>query len=291
MGLKWNEMSDEKVALMVERHDAGESYSNLGREFGIDRRAVARAIRQFEEKRSGLAGIRRDAVVSAFQQHLDDMRKAARILLELTMSPSIRDSFLPVEPNIDVELVARVSSEFRTLYPGVFSSMPWTEEARMEKAQINLKERVDWRLAQRRGKAAIEGLRGHVPAFEDQLQKWTEIATGYKERWTELKEQALTVGVPINLIEDSVRLALEELSHWQRDEGLPWDRKSGTAIDTPEYFKSVLLERPATREPLNRFEVKLKEIETVYGKLEEMLGYPQLEKALVTGHCQFCPVP
>ena len=291
MRKRWYEIPEETVALMAERCDQGDSFSKIGRDLGIDRRAVAKAVQQFKDRQSGRAAIRPGVLAQLFRGHLDDMEKAATVFLELTASPSLRGSLLPNEPNIKARLAARVPVEFarRGGEPTIYPRPPHMTPA--EKAEFELRQRVHLRLAQRKWEAAIEGLKEHIPFLQGKIEEWGEAAVSYKESWGQLKEQAVSVGMPPDLVEPSVELALKEISALDEEESLPRFRGERTATNDPGYFANILLQRPATRRSLQIFWQNRKQLNIICGELEEMLSPPQLEKALVTAHCRYCPVP
>lgn len=278
MSQRWYEIPEEKVALMAERCDQGDSFSKIGRDLGIDRRAVAKAVQQFKDRQSGRAVIRPGVLAQLFREHLDDMKRIARVLLELTASPSLTDSLLPSKPDIKKALAERLPLEF-------FSPLYRKD------AELDLTGRVALRLAQRRGEAAIEGLKEHMPTLEDKIKEWQQSAMGYEKSWDQLEQQAISIGIPSDLIEPSIKLALERVPALGEEESLPRFREQGVVINGPEHFANILLQRPAARRPLQVFWQNLNELEAVCNGLEEMLSPPQLEKSLVIGHCQYCPVP
>lgn len=280
---RWYEISEELEASIIERHERGESFSKIGREVGLDRRVVAKVIRRFEERKFNPVIIRRNEIAQLFHTHLDNMKSAAFALLELIASPKLRGSLLPSEPDIMPALTSRLALEFRTQY----IRLPNMTEA--EEAELELRERIQLRLATRRAEAAITSLQEHILGLRDEIGKWQEMAVKYKENWECLKKQAMGNDVPAELIEPSVKLALQATG--VEEENLPYLGKQEAPTDRLESYKTILLQRPATRLPLEAFSENLTRLNAIWKKLEEMVSSPQLEKALLNGHCRYCPVP
>ena len=283
--MRYSEVSEEKRALIIERHKREDGFSKIGRDLGIDRRIVARIVREDEERQSGQVAVRRTELARVFHEHQDAMREVGRTILELAASPLLRGNLLPMETEIEPALIHRPEDESRQLY----ARLPGMSEA--EESQIQLKEAVERRLTSRRRKAAIQGLKEHIPALEVGIRKWEEAAAEYKEAWDQLRQRAISEGIPSEQIELSVRRALQQIPETDREDWLPSFREPVATNDKIEEFTRVLLQKPANRRLLKMFSQRLKELDAAYEKLEETLGTPQLDNALVRGHCQYCPVP
>lgn len=283
--MRYSEVPEEKRALIIERYKREDGFSKIGRDLGIDRRIVARIVREDEERQSGQVAVRRTELARVFHEHQDAMKEVSRTILELAASPPIRGNLLPVEPKIEPVLIRRLEDEPRQVY----ARLPGMSEA--EEAQIELKEAVEQRLALRRQKAAIQGLKEHIPVLENGIRKWEEAATEYKEAWDQLKQRAISDGVPPEQTELSVRRALQQMPEPDREDWLPSFREPAITNDKVGEFANILLHKPANRRLLKMFFQKLNQLDAAYENLEETLGTPQLDNALVRGHCQYCPVP
>lgn len=283
MSQRWYEIPDETVALMAEKSDQGQSFSKIGEELSIDRRVVAKAVRHFNDKRSGRATIRSDALIEVWREHLDDMKKAAVVIVELTASPSLRDSLLPSEPDVESRLMAQRPTEFVPQYnvATMGKSLPTESE---------FKSRVELRLAQRRYEAAIRGLKEHIPVLEDKVKEWQQSAMTYKESWDQLRQKAISIDIPDDQIEPSVKLALKRPPAWGEEEDLSYLRRAATITNGPDNLATILLRRPATKRPMQVFWQARNALEAICKELEVMLSPPQLMKDLVTNRCQYCPV-
>lgn len=283
--MRYSEVSEEKRALIIERHKREDGFSKIGRDLGIDRRIVARIVREDEERQTGQVAVRRTELARVFHEHQDAMKEVARTILELAASPLVRGSLLPVETKIESALAHRPEEESRQLY----ARLPGMSEA--EESQIELKEAVARRLALRRWKAAIQGLKEHIPVLENVIRKWEEAAAEYKEAWDQLKQRVTSDGVSPEQIEPSVNRALQQMPETDREDWLPTFRQPAATNDRAGEFANILLQKPANRRLLKMFSQKLNKLDTAYEKLEETLGTPQLDNALVKGHCEYCPVP
>lgn len=288
--MRWDQIPEEKKALIIERRKRGESFSKIGRDLGIDRRVVAKIFREDEERQSGQAVIRPGALTELFHEHREGMETVATALLQLTASPLLRGSLLPREPNIKQALYPLnpklpALAKFLKTWP---LTVMGKEEA--EKTDLELWQAVEWRLARRRLNAAFEGLLEHISGLKEQIAKWEEVAAGYNEIWKQLEKQATSNGVPPDLVEASVKRAVEGLATFTGEEILLRPKRTKPAAGVDQ-FADILLQRPDSRRLLQVFSQKLGEINAVYQELEEMLGPPQLDNALVVGHCRYCPVP
>lgn len=285
MTQRWYEIPEETVALMAERSAQGDSFSKIGEELGIDRRVVAKAVRQFNDTRAGRANIRSDALAEVWREHLNDMETAAVVFVRLTASPSLRGSLLPADRDIESALPGELTEELSG-EKAILWGMEETEEGR----KTDLENRVERRLAERRARAAFDGLKEHIPALEDKIKEWQQSAATYKETWDQLRGQAIGIGISDEQIEPSVKLALKRLPAWGEEEDLSYLKGVAATTNDPEHFANILLQRPATKRPMQLFWQSHNDLEAVCRQLEEMLSRPQLKKALVTSRCQYCPV-
>lgn len=286
--MRWYEISDDQAALMAERRRQGDSWVEVGKEFGLERRAVAKVVKQFEEKQSQRAVIRREVLAQSFKDHLSDMEKAAKVLLNLTAAPSVRDTLVPSSLEIEPSLVARLRGGL--LYSGGIAlgpsnghpperylRVPGMTEA--DKAQLELEERIEARMADHRARATVEALNQHVTNLWRQVAKWEQVAKEYDQSWKELVRQAAKVGIRPESVESVVKIALG----WSPDSD-EW-KKEERAHSAPDIAKRLL------RTPgLFLFRESLAELESMSNKLEEMLSPANLRKTLVTGTCRYCPI-
>lgn len=282
--MRWDQLPEEKKGLIIERRNRGETFSKIGRDLGIERRVVAKVFREDEKIQSGRAVIRPGALTQLFHEHLEAMEIVATALLQLTASPLLRGSLLPGESDIKEALhplnpKLPVLAKFLKSWP-----LPEMGKGEAEEADLELWKAVERRLARRRLKAACEGLMEHIPGLEYQIAKWKEVATGYKEAWEQLEEQATSKGIPPDQVEASIKQAVEQLPAFPGEETLPRPKRARGGL------ADILLQRPDSRRLLQVFSQKLGELNAAYEQLEEMLGPPRLDIALVKGHCQYCPV-
>lgn len=286
MSLRWYEVPEEMATVMAERRRQGNSFSKIGRDYKIDRRVVARVVQSVEEKQSDRLLIRRDMLSRLFKSHLDDMEQAAAILLLLTAAPSLTGRLLPSYIEIEPGLVATLRSKFVPVEPGLPVAMNVAD-----KTWAEVKERVQEHIANRRAMATVEGLRQHITGLWLQVKKWEEVANECHQSWNELMKQATGVGIQVDSVELSVNAAFELMSTGnQYTEEAELLRPFKQRLDSPSDVAERLLYSPATRHDLSILRSRLDELEDIYSELEAMLISPQLQKSLITGHCQYCPV-
>lgn len=288
--MRWDQISEEKKALIIERRNRGESFSKIGRDLGIDRRVVAKFSREDEKRRKEQAVIRPGVLTELFHEHREAMETVATALLQLTASPLLRGSLLPGEPDIKQALYPLnpklpALARFLKTWP-----LPVMGKGEAKEADLELWRAVEQRLARSRLNAAFEGLLEHISGLWEQIAKWKEIAGSYKEAWEQLEKQAISNGVPPDLVEASVKRAIEELATFAEEERIlrPKRTKPAAGVDR---FADILLLRPDSRRLLQVFSQKLDELNAAYEGLEEMLSPPGLDHALVAGYCKHCPVP
>ncbi len=297
MGNRWYEIPEKKRAEIIERHKRGDSFSKIAEALKIDglkidRRQVARIVREGETMESGRLIIRHDELVQLFRTHLADMKKAAEILLDGTVGSVASNSLLPLTGKISDalnKLTYYFKADRRISYlrsrgmdPEAYSGTAMTTD---------LSDAVELRLARRRANAAFEGLKAHVEEYQQSLQGWKGALNAYRNGWGELSKQASTVGIASSSVEQTVRTALEHLPEADEEESLPRYRGGVERDIQPEKHYHKLLHQPDAKRALIVFRQSRKDLEQAYNNLEAILSSPKLDNALVIGHCQYCPVP
>jgi len=286
MNLRWYEVPEEMATVMAERRRQGDSFSKIGRDYKIDRRVVARIVQSVEEKQSDRLLIRRDMLSRLFKSHLDDMEQAAAILLLLTAAPSLTGRLLPSYVEIEPGLVATLQSKFVPVEPGLPVAMNAAD-----KTWAEVKERVQEHIANRKAMATVEGLRQHITDLWLQVKKWEEAANECHQGWNTLMKQATVIGIQVDSMEPSVNVAFELMSTGnQYTEEAELMQPFKQRLDGPSDVAERLLYSPPTRRDLSILRSRLDKLEGIYSELEAMLISPQLQKSLITGHCQYCPV-
>jgi DNA-binding MarR family transcriptional regulator len=282
------QVDDITAALMAERHASGDSFSKIARDFKIERRAVARIVRQFEQRKFGVATIRRDSLAQLFVEHVDDMKRVARVVLELTAPPSIRGTFTIIT-DIERQVVERLTTELSPTQTRFLKPPPFSNPE--EEADVELHRRVLLRLGLRRAKVSLESLKTHVPVLKEKIDRWQNTAAAYQKSWYEVERQAVRAGVAADLVDSFIRKVLDVKRDWATQESLPAVlRRLNIDTQTAQLLKGFL-ENPASREAFETFYELLNRLESIYDELEEIASFPRLDKALLSTHCQYCPVP
>lgn len=290
--MRWYEIPEDKKAEMIERHKRGDSFSKIGKDMIIDRRVVARIVREGETMESRRLVIRHEELVHLFRTHLADMKKAAEILLDVAAGPLVRKGLLPPVGKTSGAL-DRLASHFkedrrisylrsRGTDPEAYSGIAITTD---------LSDAVELRMAKRRAKAAFEGLRAHVEEYQQALGNWKQTAGTYRKNWENLKEQGTMGGIPEDSFEQIVAVALEHLPEADEEDSLPRYRGGVERDVQTEQHYHKLLHQPDAKRALKVFRQSRKDLEEAYSHLEAILSSPKLDNALVIGHCQYCPVP
>ncbi|MDP2950210.1 MAG: hypothetical protein Q8P22_11810 [Chloroflexota bacterium] len=282
--MRWYEVPPDTMARIIERRKRGDSYVSIGRDEKLDRRAVARIVREHGEHQSVAAAARSAELLGLFRIHVEEMRKAAEALLELAASPSVRRRLLPVDARIETLLHAKLSAQFRA-QPVLVPYPEGSPEDKAQESELELRQAVAERQATRRARAVVEGLRSHVPDLAARVKGWNQAAASYSNAWQQLVEYARSKDVPSAYLEAAAKHAIGwTTGDWWVDMHDQIEEKAKVCV-------RVLLQEPGWKQRARGLGQWLVEFDGAYEKLEELLTPPRLDKMLITEHCQFCPVP
>jgi len=269
---------ERMIVQWVEKRHRGNSWSEIAREFGVDRRTVRDNVEEYEKRQSGTDTIRPNILTDIFQQHREEMHKAAEILLFIIYksSPMYSLSFTGID-NIEQELIKRMIehiSPYRLMPPG-------EPEPGEEEFEQHLKEV--------RANKAINGLKQHIPSIQAKINRWQQLSQEYQNIWNKLKAamKEEKIQVPDDWLSDSVREALELLPSWDDNKQYGHFPKKATS---PEHYSPTLLNRSKTRLCLQNLRKLLQDMDKLYRELESQLTFPQLDTSLALGHCDYCSI-
>lgn len=294
MGRRKYEVNDETAYRWSERYRRGDSFRKIALDEKVERRLVARVVRNLDRQKhlEEGAATRREIRAGFLKKHLQDLQMAAKSLLEITAPPSLQGSMCVNYSEPDSELVQRMRIE---LYLQTMADTADTAEVgliftRDEASQAEQRLRLQLRLhmAERETKAIIADLKEHLPQLPGLLKQWHQVATEYAETWRTLAKQAHDMGTVRELFESGLRAGLESMSKFKEEENLPpLPRKLETASNVGQW----LFQNYATRECLELFPERLENLEAIYAQLEEMLSPFELRKTLLGRQCKHCPLP
>lgn len=296
MGRRKFEVSDETAYRWCERHRQGDSFRKIALEEGIDRRFIAKVVKEFDRRKyleEGTA-VRREIRADFMREHLEKLEMATRDLLQIVASLSLRRlcelpkdvSISFAKPNIKSELANYIANRLY-LQTTEAESIEFTSDL-VEEAMTSSAD-VTRRLLEREAKAIVEDLKAHLPHVWKQVEKWEKIATGYLANWKELDKHVKNKGIPPDLFESGVREGLNFLTKSQTEvESLP---QFPTKLETPEDIGLWIYRDATTRKSLEGCRNSYNRLKGAYFQLEGMLIPSELQQALLKEKCPHCPLP
>lgn len=284
MGRRKYEVNDETAYRWCERYRRGDSFRKIALDEKVERRHVARVVRDFNRLNHLGEGIaaRRQTRANFLQEHLEDLKMVATILLELTATPSVKGQLGSCGSNIEPDLVDAVAEGIS------WRIKPTTDRSMAEVAFWGRWEQHIKSMVKRLAKDLISDLEEHLPGLSKKVKVWGQAAVGYKATWEELSRQAESKGITPELFESGLREGLASMPSFQKEDNLP------PVPVNPESAAEMalwLFKNPETRELLEPFDNNLKALERAYGELLNMLNPFQLRKALLERECKDCPLP
>jgi len=280
MNVSWKKIPgnerERMIVQWVEKRHHGDSWSKIAREFGVDRRTVRDNVKEYEKRQSGTNNVRPNILADIFQQHREEMHKAAEILLFIIYKSSPIYSLSPIGvDNVEQELISRMMeriSPYRLMPPGEPEPGEKELEQHLKEVRVN---------------KAINGLKQHIPSIQAKIDRWQQLSQEYQSIWNRLKAAMKKIQVPDDWLSDSVKIALELLPSW--DDNKQYGRLPKEA-SSPEYYSQILLNRSEAKMHLQNLHKLLQDMDKLYMELENQLTFPQLDTSLALGHCDYCSI-
>lgn len=277
MGRRKYEANDETAYRWCERYRRGDSFRKIGLDEGVDRRLVARVVRDFNRLNHLEEGVatRRQVRADLLREHLQALEIVAWFLPQLTVAPSILRKYCTYSPDIEEELRKMVKDKMPSQKPPFLSLAPLNPD-QYEHAQ------------EKEAKIIVGDLKEHLPNQWKQVEQWQSAATQYGEKLEQLAKQADDKGIDASLFESGLRECLDSISKFQEEDNLP------PILVKPKSAAEValwLFKNSGTRELLKPFHDNLEALEKEYTKLEDMLNPSDVRKALLERECRHCPLP
>lgn len=271
------EVNDEMACRWVERHRRGDSFRKIGLDEGVERRVVARVVKDFKAEQyiNERAATLRDVRAEFIREHLKTLQIAGGFLLELTVAPSILRNYCAYPSDIALKLRQMIEDKMPSQRPPFLSATPLNpnqyKHAREKEAKI-----------------IVSDLQEHLPEQWEQVEQWQNMARRYTENLEQLKKQAEDKDIELPLFEAGLRECLDSMAKFLREDNLPPIPKN---LESAADIALWLFKNATTRELLKPFHDNLQALENEYAKLEDMLNPFELRKALLERECRHCPLP
>lgn len=275
MSPKTTPVSEEAVLRWVELRRAGWPFARIGKAEGIDRRIVARLVRQHEAKgiKEATAYARQQVAARLLGQHFDELEGAAGSLVRIVMPPSLRGRLHLEAPAVEDSLRQSLAAGqlTRQVYPPGAGPDP-----------------LDRHRARRQAEALVAALGEHLPGLWEGIEEWRRPAEEYHRVWQEVEGLAQSAG--FSAVE--ARSGVEEALRKRTGDAIPpavppaGELPPGTA---PGRLGPWLATSSRAQEGVERLAILLGELERAFLRLEEMLDPAPLRRALLNSRCRLCP--
>lgn len=271
------EVNDEMASRWVERHRRGDSFRKIGLDEGVERRVVARVVKDFKAEQyvNERAATLRDVRAEFIREHLKTLQIAGGFLLELTVAPSIVRNYCSYPSDIALKLHQMIEDKMPSQRPPFLSAAP-----------LNPNQYTHAR--EKEAKIIVSDLQEHLPEQWEQVEQWQNMSRRYTENLEQLKKQAEDKGIELPLFEAGLRECLDSMAKFLREDNLPPIPKN---LESAADVALWLFKNATTRELLKPFHDNLQALENEYAKLEDMLNPFELRKALLERECRHCPLP
>lgn len=287
MGRRQYEVKDEIARRWCERHRQGDSFTKIAADEGVERRLVARIVRQFNKQEyleEGTA-LRREIRSELFREHLQKMEKAAWWLLEFTGYLSLRGCCV-IPPNEAISF-ERPNTE-SALANKIKTMLVQSRKEKITSSVDYIDDELRNRVFQREAKAVVEDLKTHLPDLWEKVNIWEEEAAKYLKRWKILDEHARSKGIPSHLFATGIREAQHLLVVTDEEESFPPGRDT---FQTPQDVGLWLFRNPAIREALMKIGDSHNRLKVAFTQLEGVLIPSEVRYSLLERECVHCPVP
>jgi hypothetical protein len=271
------DVSEETAERWAELHRQGWPFTRIARETGVDRRTIARIVRQWAANQVGdaVAHARGEVAARMLQGHLIDVETVATLLVRIVLPPSMRGSLY-----LEGDAVEAVLQEAVT---------QWWVLRRTVRAPGVAPDDLDWRRGRRQAEALVLALREHEPTAWPLVEEWERNAGKYRRLWLELEKKAEAAGFH----EEAARSALEAMLRGPMGEGAPPQAgpAEGAAASPPEMepVERWLRAGEEAKETIAELRRALEAMEQNFQALEEMLDHAPLQQALLRSRCRHCP--
>ena len=278
-------------------HKDGWDFTAIGKQYEVDRRIVAKRIREYERREMMYLDetARRDLAVKKLDEHFKDLELAAQGLWRLSVSPMLTGRLRPYEDDYSPrfpDLLLASTYELRQ----VFVSR-WGQNWRLSpdgsgpvwRPQDPVPEPYESE-ARRQADNLIAGLKEHFPEIAPLLEDWNGIVQRYRQTWFKLQQEWVGQGFS----DYQVVEALEELL-WTSVQGVTEGFGEGRTRGVSEGSGSEnvyqrMYQSGDVRDRLPEMADCLRQLESISMQMEQVLGPGQIRNGLLKTRCRYCTV-
>ena len=276
MSPRKTDVTEEKARRWTELYRMGWSFARIGREEGLDRRVVARVVRQREGKDVGeaAASARKEVASRLLEEHFREMEAVAAMLVRAVPPPSMRAELFLEETDVESLLRERLET--------------WWLRMRQVYLPDSGPDEIDRRRARRQAFSLLAALYEHQPLARPLVEAWGRYASEYHRTWLALEERAQAAGIP----DTRARAVVEEaLRRWRSGDPLEVGAAPGASLSQADRERVQ-----AWASADSGFQTRLRELasllegmERSFASLEEMLDPAPVRRVLLSTRCGLCP--
>jgi len=289
---------EEQVIAWRRLRKDGWDYTAIAREYGVDRRLVAKRIREYEqEEMMSLDKIaRRELAVKRLEEHFQDLELAAQYLWRLSVSPTRTGNLRPYQDDYSPrypDLLSALKQELRQVFLikwGYGFRIPADGTAPAWRPQDPAPEPEE-SMARKEAENLIAGLEEHLPQISMLIEEWSQVVRHYRETWLRLENSVVgegfsTVEVP-RALEKLLRLVKEGKLTGDLSEAQTKQDWESSGQDESSWF---IYRSGNIRDKIIELAEYLRRLESVSAKLEEILSPGQIRNRLLQTRCRYCTI-
>ncbi len=283
------QLTPEQLQRSLELRDRRWSFSAIGRELKIDRRIITKVVTEREQAQRWheLAGARRDVAAEYLRKHVRDLETLSRDLLELTIPPGLKSKNLSVETNVE-DVLARKTEERLSGLAHIPVMGHTVEQDYPEETLL-----IDARLFRREARELIQAHQEHFPSAWERVSEWQKLGVQYNAALKKFTEEFERGCENAKIPRDLRKPAEQELMKRgfpDSDEDRFLVKQPGTVL-TPAQAADQLMNDHTLKTALKSLVQYRVSLRRLFEQLEDELTPSRRLRTILTGHCQYCPVP
>lgn len=291
-----------KKAKILKLHKAGMNYTQISNTTNIERRKVANIIRDMdkEDRLRDLSSARRDVAGEYLKEHFKDLEAASFFLVGITTPDYWVIKLKSIPTDIESELIDYLkSSSFK---PGAVQMYgmsrlavpPYSDiESKLPETPTDdyylMMQMVNPILAAKLAKGIMIGLQQHVPSLWPLIKQWEDKSKDYnnvlEEVLPRLRNIASELKIKPNQIDRAIKTAINVFWPEEYDDELSFPK-----IESQNKATDILLGRNQVIRQLKILRYPLSELGDINSKLLDVVNPGNLQKILIAGSCDYCPV-
>jgi len=278
-------------------HKDGWDLTAIGKQYGVDRRIVAKRIREYERREMMYLDetARRDLAVKKLDEHFKDLELAAQSLWRLSVSPMRTGRLRPYEDDYSPhfpDLLSALRHELRQ----VFVSR-WGQSWRLSpdgsgpvwRPQDPVPEPYESE-ARRQADNLIAGLKEHFPEISSLIDDWNRTVKRYRETWLKLEHEMVGQGFSdsdvVQALEEFLRKSIQEVTEGF-GEGRTRGNSGGSGLKNAYEH---MYQSGDARDRLPEMTGCLRQLESISTQMDQILGLGQIRNGLLKTRCRYCTV-